>query len=144
MYTLISFQLVIHCPSAFMYTFMDASTACVYMYMYVDVHTCTRACSLCVDPNLQNLGHMTGPPVYIGGSYPHIQLNYTGGDDCSEGVAGQKHSTTVSLTCGPGTSVSLHMQWWCLCVCAILVCTCTVHRCEVRIMQTTIFPPANY
>ena len=58
---------------------------------------------------MQNLGHMTGPPVYIGGSYPHILLNYTAGDDCSEGGTDQKHSTLISLTCGPGKSVSLYI-----------------------------------
>ena len=50
---------------------------------------------------------MTDPPVYMGGDRPHIMLNYTDGDKCSEGKAGQKHSTTVFLTCGPGKSVSI-------------------------------------
>ena len=60
---------------------------------------------------------MTGPPVYIGGAYPHIELSYTDGDKCSGGVAGQKHSTLVSLTCGPGKSVSCVCECVCVCVC---------------------------
>ena len=54
---------------------------------------------------------MTSSPVYIGGDFPHIQLNYTNGDDCSEvKTTGQKHSTTVSLTCGPGKSVRMRQS----------------------------------
>ena len=107
---------------------------CVYT-MYC-MCTCTfipSTCTLYIHVHvvffvLQNLGHMTGPPVFIGGVYPHIQLNYTDGDNCTDGRPGQKHSTLVSLTCGAGKSVSgVHRSQRRLVLCLYMyICSCAI------------------
>ena len=40
--------------------------------------------TLCNDFLLQKLGHMTGPPVFIGEASPYIMLNYTSSDSYPE------------------------------------------------------------